>query len=176
MWFPANSESVLKALSIDKKFNVTDVLVRGFFYVFADLSVASIPTNSFNLSLVNLENANSIASILRNEKIGDLTKIFRDKVGIIRVIFAVSCSHKTMDLLQKDLKQFGVFQKGFTVTPSDLIELVSFEKDPRCIFANAPAPRVPDSSRSGIILSMPTMRSGWVWISPMTLCELRVQM
>ena len=52
--------------------------------------------------------------------------------------------------------QFGVFQKGFTVTPSDLIELIAFERDPKYLLSTTDSPASRSGfSRSGVILSTP---------------------
>jgi hypothetical protein len=60
-----------------------------------------------------------------------------------------------MAALEKDLQQFGVFQKGYSETPSDLVQLVCFERDTKCVYRPVQSKTTPKNQmQSGVILAI----------------------
>lgn len=155
MNMPITKTAFLKALAIEKKYKPSDVLLRGMFYVLPDMSIVSLRTNAFNLTLVTLENSEEALKLFAyaNDSDNVCSKIYRAKGNIIRSIYVISCSHSSMASLEKDLQQFGVFQKGYADTPSDLISLVCFERNPRCAYRKNSGTTSNVSGNSGILLS-----------------------
>jgi len=152
---PVSNSAFLKALSVDQKYKPSDVLLRCMFYVLPDMSVVSLRTNSFNLTLVTLENSEDVLKLFLISKESDsvCSKIFKAKGNIIRSVYVVSCTHSSVTSLEKDLQQFGVFQKGYADTPSELLSIVCFERNPRSCYMKLSNVTISASGKSGILLS-----------------------
>jgi len=154
---PTPNDKILKAFAVDKKFKISDVLVRGFFYVLTDMSVFSIESKAFDINLVTLEYSNLMVQLFSEYERDERSKfceVFQNRGKIVRVVYVVSCSHKTLSLLKKDLQQFGVFQKGYTETPSELIGIACFERHSKCMFAKSLSATPVTRIDSGIVLSI----------------------
>jgi hypothetical protein len=57
-----------------------------------------------------------------------LQKIFEEVNNVLRVVYAVSCSHSSLDQLAQDLAGNDILQRGATATFSEMVELVFFER------------------------------------------------
>lgn len=135
--FPIDNKTFMKALSMDSKYKASDVSVRGFIYVMKDLSFLSVETACFLPALVAMDNPlnflysprlSSEGSMESGTGLSKLQRIYYLRQSILRIIYAVSCSHTTIDELASDLNQYGVVQRGYTTTPSERIEVLCFER------------------------------------------------
>ena len=130
--FPVDSKALMKAYGIDAKFERENVTVRGFVYVMKDLTHRCVETSAFQPALIPLDNQSQFMYTAR--MLGDaaaltcLQDLYRQRRDVYRVIYAVSCSHPSMEQLAKDLNQYGVLQRGYNTTPSELIEVMCFER------------------------------------------------
>ena len=132
--FPVDRELLNKALSIDCKFSTSNVTVRGFIYVMRDLSIRCFKSSSFRPAFVAMDSPEHFMSLPRlsgGQGKKTLTKfqdLYLHRGDVLRIVYAVSCSHTTLDALSDDLRQYGVLQRGYTTTPSEQVEVVCFER------------------------------------------------
>eukprot|EP01041_Mallomonas_annulata_P000829 gene829-1611_t len=136
MGFPISNSILSKAYTIDEKYNMKDIILRGFIYVNKDFTTRYIETSYFIPVLVALDDESlyldEISKSSNSLQINintDLNYIFRNRRDIIRIIYVVSCTHTTMVDLINDLIQYGVIHRGYITTPSERIELICFERD-----------------------------------------------
>ena len=132
--FPINREVINKAFSIDSKFHSADVTVRGFIYVMRDLSTCCIETSCFRLALVTMDSPEQFMCLPRlsggrgRNSLTKLQELYLRRGDVLRIVYAVTCSHANLDALNDDLRQYGVLQRGYTTTPSEQIEVICFER------------------------------------------------
>jgi WD40 repeat protein len=148
MSFPLSASSVMKALTVDKKYEESTVKVRGFVYVMKNLSYVGVETYCFLPALVTMDHPEFFFG-QSHEQLADmhamrgtptdfpgvsyrdmtlLNRIFKTRDDILRIVYVVSCSHASMEALANDLNKFGVLHRGYTITPSELVEVTCFER------------------------------------------------
>lgn len=143
--FPAPKSSLLaSAYSADVKFKANDVSLRAFIYVLADLTYIGVPVSCFApdflsidskealfafaplvcVDMKSMESSNDSSSVYES-----MNMIFANRSRVLRVVYVVSCLHKTTDDVIRALSQYGVLQKGSSFTPSERMEVVSFDRN-----------------------------------------------
>ena len=169
----------MKSFALDSKFKAIDVTVRGFVYVMKDLTHRCVETAAFLPGFVTLDNPlqfmYSRRMLADGASLSALQDLYRLRKDIYRVVYCVSCSHSSMEQLATDLNQYGVLQRGYTTTPSELIEVMCFERPQGWLERNKKTVSVPDpiikglvgaaadgsSTQSGIVVSANNTRRGW---------------
>ena len=132
--FPVDRSMLIKGFGIDSSFNAADVTLRGFIYVMRDLSTCCVECSSFRPSSVAMdcpEQFMCLPGLNDSDNIQDLTKLqqlYLNRDDVLRIVYAVTCAHSTLDALVDDLRQYGVLQRGYTTTPSEQIEVICFER------------------------------------------------
>jgi hypothetical protein len=120
--FPVDNQALMKAYTMDSKFEAADVTVRGFIYVMKDLTNRFVETSAFLPQYITLDNPFQFMYTQRLlhdlDALSSLQDLYRQKNDVYRVVYAVSCSHSAMDKLADDLNQYGVLQRGYNTTPS----------------------------------------------------------
>ena len=126
----ASTELLLRAAALDMKYSKVENKIHGFIYVYDNFSYEVIETGRFAPSMVYLSLSPTEISIS-----GDMTslsailrKISTLKEQLLRIIYVVSASHFQMNDLISDLLVHGVLHKGHIILPSDLIDIVCFER------------------------------------------------
>ena len=122
------------ALATDSKFNAADVSVRGYIYVMRDLTTCCVEVSCFNLCMVTLDSPQSFLYGPRMDGTGSdrclttMQKLYKNRGDVMRIVYAVTCTHSTVEALAEDLRLYGVLQRGYVTTPSEEIEVVCFER------------------------------------------------
>lgn len=127
--FPIIDHSlVAKCISIDNQFQ--SKAVRGFIYVFSDMSIVTIP-NSFFLSYVTLQDIGELAipSFTNSREVNhDICRVFDRRCDILRIVYFASNIHASLDDATNDFVHFGVISRGNTQIPSEQAQVVCFER------------------------------------------------
>jgi Ca2+-binding EF-hand superfamily protein len=133
--FPIKNKDMTKGFNMDSKFSFDKVLTRGFIYVYKDYTVKYVDTSCFLPGFVTMENPHLFFNShgeksLINTAAEDtkFSQLYKSRNDILRIIYVVSCSHSNLELVIEDLTLYGIIQRGFTSTPSEQIDLVSFER------------------------------------------------
>jgi serine/threonine protein kinase/WD40 repeat protein len=132
--FPVDKTALARAYHVESTFSVMveAPVVRGFIYVMKDFSFMFMDTACFLPDYVALQNGQLFmhsTNLLGRENVSNLQKIYRNRHSVLRVVYAVSSSHRDMATLCVDLSKYGVITRGYTTTPSDRIQVVCFERD-----------------------------------------------
>lgn len=135
--FPVSAASLLDALRLDDSSAGTDTqpsqTIKALVYVLKDGSHLAIQTSCFLTALVTLDSEQHfLSSPTFVEKfaaqVPTLQQIFVRRNEVVRVVFSVSQAHSHVEELVSDLDKYGVLHRGFTSTPSDMVQVVCFER------------------------------------------------
>ena len=130
--FPMSGDALSKAIALDSAFTPDDVTVKGFVYVMRDLTSLCFETSCFLPSMVVLDSPQHFMTPhTQDKRSSSCTKmqtLYSMRESVLRVVYVVSCTHRCLEALCEDLRHYGVLQRGYTTTPSELIELVCFER------------------------------------------------
>ena len=132
--YPIDRDVLNAALAIDSKFNAVDVTVRGYIYVMRDLTTCCVEVSCFNMSMATLDTPQSFLYGPRMDGTGSnrclttMQQLYKNRGDVMRIVYAVSCTHSTVEALADDLRLYGVLQRGYVTTPSEEIEVVCFER------------------------------------------------
>lgn len=147
--FPLCGEAISRALAADKKFASSEISTKAIVYVMKDLATIVLETACFLPGLVTLSNADTFFSGASEHIVAvdagpaagsglatatlqsSLQQVWNRRDDVLRIVYAVSCTHESATALVGDLTQYGVLQRGYTITPSELVEVACFERPSR---------------------------------------------
>jgi hypothetical protein len=134
--FPAAREQLARAFAADARFPAADVTLRCLVFVFRDQTTLAVPVSAFAPALVLLHDADSffcgsqcLVGPLGAAAACDLQRVFLRRQQVYRIVYAVSTAHARTEKLVVDLGQYNVLQKGYNRTPSENLEVATFERD-----------------------------------------------
>jgi WD40 repeat protein len=158
--YPLTPAQLTAAYRLDCKYSFEDVQTRGFIYVMKDLTFKCLQAASFIPSLVTFHSSDhflSSALLLATDQ-NLFQEIFALRSSLLRIIYAVSCSHSSLDSLAKDLSTYGVLQRGYSKTPSERLEIVCFENfsslHPELNTGDRMKKKLVQSSKSGLVVEV----------------------
>ena len=116
--------------------------MRALIYVRQDFSTYSVQVSSFMPEMVALSNSRAFLSCVdQSSRTGMhadtadastasvLQQVYFNRANMLRVVYAVSSIHSSLDELTRDLVRYSVIQRGYNTTPSELIDICCFERN-----------------------------------------------